>query len=176
MISKDGIKYNVIRGGRDIGFEDETNDCFVRAVQAATGVPYRDAHAYVERVYGRKARRGTHGVRQGMLGAAVKAETIFGYRVFDKKLPTRQTLRRSRKTWSLNYVQATVYPTLSQMIMSMRQGRFVVCSSNHAWAVIDGVVHDNGITRSGRRVTEVYEFIPSSKCESMLVGQTQETK
>lgn len=168
MISKDGIKYNVIKS-RGIGYENETRDCFVRAVQAVTGVPYSDAHTYVSRVYGRKERKGTYKVQETTIEIAAKCETIFGYRVFEKKIPTRRTIRRSRRFFQ--YVQAVVYPTLSQMIFSMREGRFIVCSSNHAWAVIDGVVHDNGLTRKGTRVTEVYEFIPSSKCEAMLVGQ-----
>jgi len=42
---------------RDEGFEFESNDCMVKAIQAVTGVPYRDAHAFIEKRFGRKPRR-----------------------------------------------------------------------------------------------------------------------
>lgn len=159
MIRKGGIQYSVDKV-RDPGFENETRDCFVRAVQAVTGVPYRDAHAFVATKFERQTRKGTYNVEDRMQKIVSEAATIFGYRVFDKPVPTRRTVRRSR----FQYVQAVVYPTLEQMMLCTRQGRYVMVSCNHAWTVIDGVVHDNGLT-GNRRVTHIWEFKASSECE-----------
>ncbi len=163
--SKDGVMYAIkpSRLGRDPGYESENRDCFVQAIQCVTGVPYRDAHAFTALHFARKTGKGTCFVDLHMKAIAEKQETIFGYRVFVKPIPTRRTVRRSRRTF--DYVQATVYPTVADSLYLMRSGRYLVCSGSHAWAVIDGVIYDNGVTGNRTRVTEVYEFKASSQCE-----------
>ena len=163
MISKGGIKYEVIPSslGRDPGFETEYRDCFVQAMRHVTGVPYRDAHKFVSLQFARKHRRGTTHVKERMTKISVEESTIYGYRVFVKAIPTRTVVRRSRRTF--HYVQTTVYPTVTDSLYLMRSGRYLVCSGSHAWAVIDGVIYDNGVTGNRTRVTECYEFVASSK-------------
>ncbi len=163
-ISKAGIKYAVTPSSlaRDPGYETETRDCFVQAVMYATGVPYRDAHTFVSLQFARKHRKGTCHVKARMLEIVREQSTIFGYRVFNRAPVPRFTLRRTRVPFER--VKVAVWPTVAESLYTMRTGRFVVCSTSHAWAIIDGVIHDNGVTGNRTRVTEVYEFIPSSKC------------
>ncbi len=163
-ISKAGVKYAITRSAelRDAGYENETRDCFVQAVKYVTGVPYRDAHAFVAVQFNRKARKGTCHVKSRMQRAAINQETIFGYRVFDKTPKPRIIITRSRRTFA--FVQKQVWPTVAESMLALRVGRYIVCSGNHAWAVIDGVIHDNGVTGNRTRVTECYELIPSSQC------------
>jgi hypothetical protein len=162
-ISKGGIKYNVSRE-RDAGFENESRDCFVHALRHATGVPYRDAHAFVADHFKRKLRKGTFKVRSSMLAYAEAKTLFFGYRVFDRTPVPRVSICRSRRTFA--YVQTAVYPTLADTLYKLRHGRFLICSNYHAWTVIDGVVFDNGATGNRTRVTECYEFVASSECEA----------
>ena len=56
ILLKSGVRVTMDRT-RDEGFETETNDCFVHAIKAATGVPYRDAHAFVAARFNRAPRK-----------------------------------------------------------------------------------------------------------------------
>ena len=163
IISKGGIKYSieddsVVRGE---GFEHESLDCFVRAVKHATGVPYRDAHAHVAQHFNRIDRKGTHNPQNQLSLVAVVKGTIFGYRVFDKS--PSATLSNPRNFRSR---PRFIYPTLASQIAKFKSGRFLLCSRHHAWAIIDGVVHDSrGTTSSRTQVVIVYELKASSQCE-----------
>lgn len=167
IISKAGIKYSITRSSelRDAGYETETRDCFVQALKHVTGVPYRDAHAFTASKFNRKMRKGTCHVQSTMQRMAIQAELVFGYRVFDKTPKPRIAIARSRRTFC--FVQKAIYPTVAEVTYTMRTGRFIVCSNSHAWAVIDGVIYDNGVTGNRTRVTEAYQLIPSSQCEGV---------
>lgn len=147
---------------RDAGFETETKDCFVQALMHATGVPYRDAHAAAAEKFNRPTRKGTM-VDGHMRHIVANKTTLFGYRVFVTSVPVGTTRRMSR--WG-NLDLKPVYPTLEQMVRRMRTGRYIVCSGSHAWAVIDGVVYDNGVTGPRTQVQQVYELIASSVIEA----------
>ncbi len=161
---KGGIKFNITRSSekRDPGFETERNDCVVRALQEVTGVPYRDAHAYVSREFKRKQRRGVN-VDKTLRRVEQEKATVFGYRVFVRQVEPKGLAYR-RNVWG-NVNQKAIYPTVADTLYKIRQGRWLLCSSRHAWAVIDGVIHDNGVTSDRTRVREIYQFIPSSQCE-----------
>ena len=165
IISRSGIKYAVTpsREARDAGYEHETRDCFVQALMRVTGVPYRDAHAFTKEQFKRRDGKGTCGVRQTMARLASTRVTIFGYRVFVKEIPTRTVLRRTR-LFGLRHVLA--FPTVSDSLYLLRNGRYLSCSNYHAWATIDGVIYDNGPTSNRTRLTECYQFVPSSECEA----------
>lgn len=153
-----GIK-SVYLGTRDEGFEHESNDCFVKALQAVTGVPYRDAHEFCRTQMGRKDRKGTSCMAP-MMQIERERETVYGFRVFRHATGVEHPARYSwmRQT-------AIRYDTLTQFVRTHKTGKFLVWSNRHAWAVIDGVVYDNGAAGARTQVTTVYEFIESSKCE-----------
>jgi hypothetical protein len=143
---------------RDAGFEHETRDCFVKALQAVTGVPYRDAHNFCETFMGRKPKHGTYPTSY-MTQAVTEEFTVFGYRIFkhDASLGTRV-----RRNWYGTTVVRS-YPTLTQFVKSHPRGRYIIWSDDHALAVIDGVVYDNGAAGPRIRITGVYGLVPSSQ-------------
>lgn len=139
---------------RDAGFEYEKNDCAVKALMAVTGVPYRDAHAWSAVHFARKD-CGAAMLWDKALGAhAQQALTIFGYRVYEQPAPAIERPNGYKN-----------YGTLAQFVRTHSKGRFLLSSTSHAFALIDGVVYDNGAAGAKTRVTyKVYELKPSSQC------------
>jgi hypothetical protein len=149
------------------GFEHETNDCMVTAIQAVTGVPYRDAHEFVRVRFHRQDRKGTMATATGMMNISVTKAIVFGYRVFTKDvLPVGQQSRVSTDSYGhrTRYTRPR-YETLAQFVKSHRTGRLLVWSNNHAFAIIDGTVYDNGAAGARIQITGCFEFIPSSVVE-----------
>jgi hypothetical protein len=148
---------------RDAGFEGEKNDCFVKAIQAVTRVPYRDAHAWVAREFKRTNRRPTHGVVDVMQRIEDTKTTVYGFRAFRKPASTGIAVRRTM----FGYRQVATYRTLASFAASHRTGRWLLWSNNHAFGMVDGVIYDNGLAGPRTQVTGVYEFIESSKIEAL---------
>lgn len=96
--------------------EWETRDCVVRASTIATGLPYDVVHSKYKAA-GRKDKKGTP---VNLIGEVLDYETGF-------KAQTRRSAQ-----------------TLNRFLAVYKTGRWVMCNSRHAWAVIDGVVHDDG--------------------------------
>jgi hypothetical protein len=149
---------------RDIGFETETNDCMVRSIQAVTGVPYRDAHAFVAKRFNRKPRKGTRNVDIVMRDIAKNHETIYGFRVLaagDAIVGTK--LKRS------TYRGVQIVPrfvTLAEFVRRHRTGRYLCWSHYHAFAIVDGVVFDTGAAGPRTNVAGFHEMLEDSKCQA----------
>jgi hypothetical protein len=166
-LSRSGVKAVAMKT-RDEGFEYETNDCFVKAVQAVTGVPYRDAHTYVAKRFGRKPKKATMSVNLIMRDIATTGECIFGFRAFVQ--PASQVGTTSRVSVN-SYGQRTRYTraryaTLAEFVRTHRTGRWLLWSNNHAFAMVDGVVYDNGAAGARTQVTGVNRIIASSEVEA----------
>lgn len=95
----------------------ESKDCTVRAICIAAGIRYADAHACCE-LAGRKLNR----VFFSQKGLNV-AKTL-GLLDYDVVPPLQGTY------------------TLSEVLKLYNRGRYVVEGRHHAFALIDGVVHD----------------------------------
>jgi hypothetical protein len=154
-----GVK-SVYLNVRDDGFAHETNDCFVKALAAVTGVPYRDAHAFCAKRMHRKDRRGTNCCAT-MMAIENAKQTIYGFRVFHQQAAIGERVTR----YSWNRGTQPRYATLARFVRTHRTGKWLVWSNHHACAVIDGVVYDNGAAGVRQQIRGVYEFIESSKCE-----------
>lgn len=112
---------------------DERNACVVRAFALAANQPYEKVYKLCEK-HGRKHGAGT---RKHTTEAVVRE---LGLRlVFDNY-----------------YRRAIKSPTLSQFIEQHPRGRFFVIRRGHAFAVIDGVVHDWANSATGPRSRIVY--------------------
>lgn len=95
-------------------YDWEAKDCAVRASSIALDRPYHEVHAEFKKA-GRKDRQGTYfHVINSVLG--------------DPEFATLYTREA---------------PTLNQFANKIRRGRWVLCNRRHAWALIDGVVHDD---------------------------------
>lgn len=153
-----GIK-SVNLGTRDEGFENEANDCVVKALQAITGVPYREAHAFCAKRFARRNRCGTpvHAYLNESL-------VVFGYRFISKEA------KPISQSYSSFIGPRARYQTLADFVRSHRTGRWFACSNYHAFAVIDGVVYDNGAAGARTQVTFIYEAITDSDYEKRQGG------
>lgn len=93
----------------------EKKDCSVRALSVAGAVPYGLAHSMFARV-GRRNCQST---------------------------PTWVTAEVMRMVGATNLdVWRCGWPTLAQFIRAHPEGRYVLHRSRHAFALVDGVVHD----------------------------------
>lgn len=106
----------------------ESRDCVLRASTIATGKSYAEMHAAFKAA-GRKDRKGTYSfLIDSVLGTPVHS------------------------------CGSLIAPTLAQFIRKHRKGRWVMCNRNHAWAVIDGVVHDAVKIGARTRVLQAWKI------------------
>lgn len=120
-LAKDSRQY---AGALPPEFAHETDDCAVRALMVAAGLPYANAHAILKAA-GRQDRKDTYA---RTMDKAVRA--LDGISV-----PIR--VRRNRNGYLL-------YPTLTQWLRVEvnRLGRWVILRDGHFFGVVDGVVLD----------------------------------
>lgn len=95
--------------------EWERRDCVVRAGAIAMGLPYEEMHKRYKNA-GRKDKRGTPIY---IIPEALNCIEQFEYCSYNS-------------------------PTLAQFAKLHKHGRWVLCNNRHAWAFINGVVHDQG--------------------------------
>jgi hypothetical protein len=121
-------------GGKAIAHRlSERNDCVVRALACASGISYQDAYDLAS-WHGRQRNRGT-------LRAAVLFDALFpGARLFWATAFRRDPLNEPRPT------------TLGRFIEAHPLGRFLCLKRGHAFAVVDGVVHDSAPIGKGTKL------------------------
>jgi hypothetical protein len=122
------------------GFSKEDNDCAVRALANAFGTSYTYAHDAMAAA-GRKEGKGTslaiihdlvtqeHGGKRG-----AKIERV------GKGVGQRQV-------------------SIATFCKFHPHGRFYCIVRGHAFAVVDGVVHDAFVNKAGRRIYRAYEIV-----------------
>jgi hypothetical protein len=111
---------------------NERNDCAVRALYLASGMPYQTAYSLCEQA-GRKPNRGFNNVFYYLL---------LGAHGFEE-----------RPHYTGLY--------LGHAIRNMREGRFILYVRNHFFAVINGAVYDQMPQGPRRRVKWCYALSPS---------------
>ena len=122
-MKKDTTSYGAERPAWD------NNDCSVRALAVATGVPY---------------------------AVASVAYSVLGRRLGKGTLVTLSE-RLHIEILGMVPVAAVEGMDLETFLHVVPKGRFVVHKPGHAFAVIDGVVHDwENTTRPGTRITRVW--------------------
>lgn len=126
----------------------EHNDCTVKALTAATGLPYADCHMALAK-QGRKPRKGCHFNSMGKRAAASLGWLMETVDPFDYRAKTMITAERDR---------------------AFRSGRYVVQVSRHVAALIDGKVIDHS-QGSRRRIQCVYAFTPIAGFEAPTVRE-----
>jgi hypothetical protein len=138
---------------------NETNDCTVLAGMAVCGYSYEVVHKLAAHA-GRKHRGGFRA--EAILATLVQMGLIRSYDStsmydYDKHKQFRDnvgfddyhTVRRYSRKWGWTshhrrrLSARDEYPTLNQCMPLMLSGRYVVTTRDHAFAVINGVIHDN---------------------------------
>ena len=135
----------------------ETNDCFVKAMAAATGSSYDDAHKFAKENFNRKDKEGTH----------VK---LFMPKVDGKSLPigssevVLKSLSKAKITNKYKLYGETILrqKTVKSFIKSNPIGTFIVLVAGHAFTIKDGVLIDN----------QGEEFRPTRKVQGAVSVKT----
>ena len=125
------------------GFTHETNDCSVRAMVNAFGLPYAYAHATMAAA-GRKEKK-------GMLNRYIH-NVVTGTHEgkFGKQLATVGRKEGQRQVTIATFCKYHPY------------GSYYCIVRGHAFAVVDGVVQDSGRNKSGKLIHTVYEIVNSN--------------
>ncbi len=141
-------------GATQEGFKHEWNDCSVRALALAADIKYAQAHQLLKS----EGRRDRKGVRVPMIERAGKqAASQF------ETISTKQPKLR----WNGGY--SFTYPTLQDFVRMHREGRYIVITSHHALALIDGVAHDKGqISGPRSRVKFAYKVTPKTESKPVV--------
>jgi hypothetical protein len=120
-------------GGRgEAGFV-EKNDCCVRAIAVSTGLSYSESHELLKH-YGRRDRRKFKFVNW-----------ICSMRDINGRVPVPVTVSIGAKT-------------TGQFLKMKVSGRFIVRTRGHVFAVIDGVIHDDGRFIPRARVRNIWRM------------------
>jgi hypothetical protein len=130
----------------------ESNDCTVRAFASATSLSYAISHTLALEA-GRVNRKGfwtRHIAKRAVENGWIKDYT---------ETPMLDLERAKGYSGYTNQRWANAYPTLAQAMPLMMKGRYMVETANHAFAVVDGVIHDNSYKlRMRRRVIRILEI------------------
>ncbi len=112
----------------------DTNNCTIRALSLAANIPYELADKI-----------------------GIEAGRVRGKGMYTRDLMNQSLHHGIRFNYSaLKLHKASI--TIGKFIERNPKGRFVCRMSKHAFAVIDGVVHDSGSLKAGCRITDVWEI------------------
>lgn len=135
----------VTRGATSAG---ETRDCTVRALSNAAAIHYDNAHALLKK-HGRKDRRGAY------FGTMLKAYTEAGF-VLDSVHGTTISARCAAR---IAQHQAQDGVTLAKLLPKLAFGEYIVNTTGHAVAVVNGKIIDTFDNPAGKRVIAVFKKI-----------------
>lgn len=135
----------VTRGATSTG---ETRDCTVRALSNAGGLHYDQAHALLKK-YGRKDRRGAY--FSTMLGAYTEAGFVLD--------AVHGTTGAARSAARIAKRQAQDGITLAKLLPKLAFGEYIINTTGHAVAVVNGKIIDTFDNPAGKRVVAVFKKI-----------------
>lgn len=136
--------------------KDEKNDCFVRAVAAATGSNYDSAHEFVKKEFDRKKGKGTQFVATAMQKLEKSGFTIDNREFKIKVLPKGRITNQYKLYGEIVNRKKTV----KSFMKDNPKGTFIVGVSKHAFTVKDGMLIDNAGEefRPTRKVDSVFQI------------------
>ena len=117
----------------------EKNDCFVRAVAAASGSTYEPAHKFVKETFNRVNGQGTQGAGAVLKTIENKAQKVGNIEVTFKELPVTET----KNFYKLHGRVIPRDKTVKSFIKSNPVGTYIVLVAQHAFTIKDGVLIDN---------------------------------
>lgn len=135
----------VTRGATSDG---ETRDCTVRALSNACSMPYDQAHALLKK-HGRKDRRGAY--FSTMLKAYNEADFALDS-VHGTTSSAKAAARIARR-------EASEGITLAKLLPKLGFGEYIVNTTGHAVAVVNGKIIDTFDNPAGKRVVAVFKKI-----------------
>lgn len=147
--------------------KNEKNDCFVRALAAATDMDYDTTHQEVKDQFGRVNNKGTE--NHMIIGQMLNAEEN-GLVIGDKRFSVKVLGKaRTHNTYKLYGEIIKRKKTVKSFIKDNPKGNYVVTVSKHALAIVDGKLIDNKGEefRPTRKVDGAYK-IKSKQLDNQL--------
>jgi hypothetical protein len=135
----------VTRGATSTG---ETRDCTVRALSNASGMHYDQAHSLLKK-HGRKNRCGA------FFSTMLKAYTEAGF-VLDSVNGTTGAAKHAAR---IAKRQASEGITLAKILPKLAFGEYIVNTTGHAVAVVNGKIIDTFDNPAGKRVVAVFKKV-----------------
>jgi hypothetical protein len=135
----------VTRGATSAG---ETRDCTVRALSNASGMHYDQAHELLKK-HGRKNRCGA------FFGTMLKAYGEAGF-VLDSVHGTTGAARYAAR---ITRREACEGITLARILPKLAFGEYIVNTTGHAVAVVNGKIIDTFDNPAGKRVVAVFKKV-----------------
>jgi hypothetical protein len=129
---------------------NETKDCTVCALANATEMPYEKAHALLKK-HGRKDRKGAY---FPTMKAAYEEAGFALYGVYGTTKSARYTARVANQ-------EAQIGTTLAKLLPKLGFGEYIVNTTGHAVAVVNGKIIDTFDNPAGKRVVAVFKKIDS---------------
>lgn len=129
---------------------NEAKDCTVRALANATEMPYEKAHALLKK-HGRKDRKGAY---FPTMKAAYEEAGFVLYGVYGTTKSARYTARVAKQ-------EAQTGTTLAKLLPKLGFGEYIVNTTGHAVAVVNGKIIDTFDNPAGKRVVAVFKKIDS---------------
>mgnify|MGYP003134829444 CR=1 FL=1 len=157
---------NAIKGYSNSSIaKKEKNDCFVRAIAAATGSKYDSAHEFVKETFDRKEGKGTEFTNLVMTELENKGFTLDGKEFKVKVLPKSRVTNSYKLYGDIVHRQKTV----KSFMKDNPQGTFIVGVSKHAFTVKDGLLIDNAGEefRPTRKVQSVFQIFGDSNTNQL---------
>ncbi len=135
----------ITRGATSTG---ETRDCTVRALSNAGGLHYDQAHALLKK-HGRKDRRG-----------AFFGTMLIAYNEADFVLDSvHGTTASARAAARIAKHEAQEGISLAKLLPKLAFGEYIVNTTGHAVAVVNGKIIDTFDNPAGKRVVAVFKKI-----------------
>lgn len=169
-------RYAIDEASKALSFT-ETNDCAVIALREATGFSYRDCHAFWELHGARKNRQGTY-VNRVFNRTGSREFPELGFRATSATHWSDQHAAQnnaelaavatrfcgvSAEKAPVSHCRAKERLTLARFLKKFPVGRWFLCTSSHAFAVVDGVVVDHGSKAKVRcSLTDAWLITPLS--------------
>ena len=143
---------------KDTKAKGENNDCAVRALMNAFDISYNEAHKIAERDFGREKGKGTRGAYATLMRMVdgdieTPNKKKIKYIGSHPKVHGRKTLRNplypiveKKINDEGKEVKESTFAgyTIGKFIQQKQKGTFLVLVANHALAVRDGIMIDNG--------------------------------
>lgn len=148
--------------------KSEKNDCFVRALAAATDTDYDLAHSVAKDTFNRENKKGTQNM--DIITEMKKAEKE-GLQMGDLNFKVRVLKgHHTHNTYKLYGKFVDRKKTVKSFIKDHPKGNFLVTVSKHAFAVKDGMLVDNKGEefRPTRKVDGAYKIISTSNVGKQL--------
>jgi hypothetical protein len=128
--------------------EVEAKDCTVRALANAGEMPYAEAHAVLKK-HGRKERKGAffNTMKAAYEEAGFVLEGVYGT-TSAARFVSNESNRTARRGI-----------TLGNLISSLVSGNYIVNTTGHAVAVVNGRIIDTFDNPAGKRVISVFKKV-----------------